>query len=342
MLPGSGTSISLLALELPQVSPALAGLTVGAIVGVVGFIAVLLIVGRANRKPARRPAMAADQVVFIPPYGTIQRDTPLPPQAFATPGRVYGQLQPQPQDYQPQASFQQQQPQHFPAARLDALTQPSAVGRPLPFVPSTSLSARVFAKMGYAVDAEDKGGAPNADPVHSVELDMFDEDELVPSNTPLPAAPRVLALVPESAPVLVSPVVVLGDANANPSPRASSIPPPSRDVPRLHESGTVRSASADKSAPHPLGIIKSSSTAMKAAAAGASIADLAFDDGPTEIGETYFDEPPQPRRRTDPPKIRPIAPSGPRYPTAKPVRDDLTPPLPRVTPPPTRAVRRAN
>ena len=102
-----------------------------------------------------------------------------------------------------------------------------------------------------------------------------------------------------------------------------------------HESGTVRSA--DKSAPHPLGIIKSSSTAMKAA----PIADLAFDDNPTEIGETYFDEPPQPRRRTDPPKIRPIAPSGPRYPSAKPVRDDHTPLLPNVTPPPMRAVVKA-
>jgi hypothetical protein len=46
----------------------------------------------------------------------------------------------------------------------------------------------------------------------------------------------------------------------------------------------------------------------------APIADLSFDDSPTEIGETYFDEPPQPRRRTDPPRIRKIATAAPRFP----------------------------
>ena len=69
----------------------------------------------------------------------------------------------------------------------------------------------------------------------------------------------------------------------------------------------------------------------------ASIADLEMDDSPTEIGETYFDEPPQPRRRTDPPKIRAIAPSAPRFPAAQP---EPTPLLPQITPPPARAVNR--
>jgi hypothetical protein len=93
----------------------------------------------------------------------------------------------------------------------------------------------------------------------------------------------------------------------------------------------VMMVSAEKSAPHPLGIIKSTSEAMRPASlsrdastsTGASISELSFDDSPTEIGETYFDEPPQPRRRTDPPRIRPIAPAGPRFP-------EKTPRMPQV------------
>lgn len=290
-MPGSGGGLSLLALELPKsITPTVAGLTVGAIVGVIGFIAVLLLVGRGDRRPARRAPMTADQVVFIPPYGTMQRDTPLPPQAFATPERAYP-FGP------PPVLGPQAQP---PVPRAHAL----------PFVPSTQLSARAFAKMGYAVDADDERDAPNADPMLSIEIDMLDDEDLVDdTNTPLPQA----------APVTVAPVVVV-----------SSTPP--MGARQLAESGTVRTAeSADKSAPHPLGIIKASSTAMRAA----PIADLSFDDGATEIGETYFDEPPQPRRRTDPPKIRPIAPKGPRFP-------EPTPLLPQVTPPPMRAVNRSS
>lgn len=38
------------------------------------------------------------------------------------------------------------------------------------------------------------------------------------------------------------------------------------------------------------------------------------DDSPTVIAETLFDEPPQPRhRRSTPPRIRPIAPTPPRF-----------------------------
>jgi len=275
-------TMSVLAFELPRaITPAIAGLAVGAFVGVLGFVAVLMLVGRGQRK-SRRAHMRADQVVFIPPYGTMPRETPLPPQAFAIPPSS-GHL-----------------PVAAPYARAQHGHHPRAHGRGqmLPFVPSTSLSARAFAKMGYEVDPDDERDAPNADPFVSIEVDMLDEDDLVDANTPAPPAPA-------SAAVLISPVVVL----------TSTTPV-----------GGIRSA--EKTAPHPLGVIKASSPAMRAA----PIAELSFDDSPTEIGETYFDETPQPRRRTDPPKIRPIAPKGPRF-------SDATPMLPRVTPPPTRAAR---
>lgn len=270
----AGTRLSVLAFELPRsITPTVAGLTVGAFVGVVGFTLVMLLVGRGQRRPSRRaPRMVADQVVFIPPYapyGSLQRETPMPPQAFATPSRAQG----------------------MPG-----------------FVPSTELSARAFAKMRYDADAEyapqpqPRRDAPDADPSVFFEVDMLDEDDLVPSNTPAPG----------SAAVSVSPVVVL------------SAPARSRD----DESNPGEVRAADKSAPHPLGIIKSTSVAMRAA----PIADLAFDDGPTEIGETYFDEPPQPRRRTDPPRIRAVRPAAPRFPQPT----EQTPLLPQVTPPPVR------
>src|SRR4051794_24367103 len=81
--PSVGTHVSTLAIELPRsITPEMAGLTVGAFVGVVGFIAVWLLVGRKSRRPSRRMRMAADQVVLIPPYapyGTMQqRETPMP------------------------------------------------------------------------------------------------------------------------------------------------------------------------------------------------------------------------------------------------------------------------
>ncbi|MBX3189557.1 MAG: hypothetical protein KF819_21205 [Labilithrix sp.] len=288
-MPGNGARLGALAFELPRaITPTIAGLSVGAFVGVVGFIAVMLIVGR-GRKPARRPTVMA-----IPRYATFPRDTPLPPQAFPT----------------PRAS----------------LPLPQASRGPMPFVPSSELSARAFAKMGYAVDA------PDVDPQVSVVLDELDEGDLVDASTPAPPAPSRYGAEPILPSVSVAPVVVL------------SAPP-----------------REEKSEPHPLGIIKSTSSAMRAAQAdaparGASVADLAFDDGPTEIGETFFDEPclrdlrelprvqakrpssapppaghRSPKRPSDPPKIRAIAPAPPRFPAG-------TPPLPRVTPPPTKAV----
>lgn len=242
LLPDAGTRLTTLAIELPRsITPAVAGLTVGLFVGVVGVIAVMLLVGRGNRRGARRSRLAADDVVFIPPYGTMQRDTPLPPRAFASsnPGSS-GKL-----------------PIAGPVARAYAhayANAPNAHRAPCPhdpvpgygFRPSSALSARVLAKMGH----------------HDEDTDDADA-------------------------VLVAPVVMV----------------------------SAEKSAAEKSAPHPLGIIKSTSAAMRPA----SIADLSFDDGPTEIGETYFDELPRPRRRTDPPKIRAIAPAAPRFPEQTPL-----------------------
>ena len=225
--PATGTHLSTFAIELPHaITPTIAGLTVGSVVGVVGFVLVMLLVGRSNRRPSRRRAHQGE-VVFIPQYGTMPRETPLP--------RAFG------------------------------LAAPA-------FVPSNALSARAFAKMGYAGDDD----APLSDPRGLVSCDSRD-----PSDSMLEVEidmdePSGGFSQPSGPAILVSPVVVL-------------------------------SGSTDK--PHPLGIIKSSSSAMQAA----PIADLSFDDSPTEIGETYFDEPPQPRRRSDPPRIRKITPAKARF-----------------------------
>lgn len=287
-LPTSGTRLSVLSMELPRaITPEVAGLTVGAFVGVVGFIAVLLLVGRGGRRgierraqlqllPQHEPHRAAQ--VVIPPYGTLQRDTPLPPAAFQVAFQVQG--------------------------------APAPSSGPLPFRPSSDLSARVFAKMGYGVD--DERDAPAAAPVVVVgqlqELSEPGDDDV---NTKAWASP--FPAMHAAAPVVAAP----GVAGVAPVSVSSIIV--------VEESGPV---SALKSGPHPLGIIPSGSTAMQARPA--SFADLDLDDGATEIGEPYFDEPPQPRRRTDPPKIRPIAASGPRFPAATAQQ------LPQPTPPPAR------
>jgi hypothetical protein len=301
-MPGAGTRLSTLAIELPRsITPEIAGLTVGAFVGVVGFIAVMLLVARPARRRSRRVRMGADQVVFIPPYGTMQRDTPLPPRAFTIPPPSSAHM-PVGAPYAQHGHAQHGHAQHGHA-------QPHAQAYDPGFRPSTALSARVFAKMGYAADETSFPDAMGSDPELFVEVDMTDaEGHVLPSKTPA---------------VTVAPVVVLsGDAPKRADKSEPVLP-------------------ADKSAPHPLGIIKSSSSAMRAPAIAAappaspapmraaSIADLAYDDSPTEIGETYFDEPPQPRRRTDPPKIRAKAPAPPRFPDQAQQVPQLTRPLSR-------------
>jgi len=296
-VPGGAVKLSTLAIELPPfITPTVAGLTVGAFVGVVGFVAVLLLVGRAPRRAPPRAMASADSVVYIPPY--IPAHAPPPaPVAVADPFAA-------------------------PAPRAPAYGSPSGYGQTghtevlargaLPFRPSTALSARAFAKMGYASDGLDR---PDSDPELYVDMGTLEPDEELAVEHPVSVAPVFLAAPP-------APSAPLAPSAPSPAP-AASIPPP-----------VLGPRDPSKSGPHPLGIIPSSSAAMRAVTA-ASIADLELDDDATQIAETIFDEPPQPRRRTDPPKIRPIAPSPPRFPSSAP-----TPLLPAVTPPPVR-VRQA-
>ena len=218
-LPTSGTRLSVLSIELPRaITPTLAGLTVGAFVGVVGFIAVLLLVGRGSRRgterrvqmqqPMQQLRQANVDQVFIPPYGTLQRDTPLPPAAFHVAGNT--QL------------FQ------APRARSHSHLAP---GPALPFRPSTNLSARAFAKMGYGVEVEDERDSPVSDPEVLVECAMHDlGDDDIKTHAWASSFPAVPAAAPAPPPVSVSAIVVVV----------------------VEESGPV---SAPKSEPHPLGII---------------------------------------------------------------------------------------
>jgi hypothetical protein len=115
----------------------------------------------------------------------------------------------------------------------------------------------------------------------------------------------------------------------------------------LVEEDVVRPEPSKALAPHPLGVIPATAESMRRstpplgvasaptvpAAGAAPIAELSFDDAPTEIGETFFDEPPQPRPlRSERPKIRPVAPQPPRYPESA---GQKAAALPAPSPPPT-------
>ena len=262
-----------LAIQLPYaITPTIAGLVVGATVGVVGFVLVLLLVGRPKRPRAH--VVSPDNVVFIPPYATAAHATrPSPvPQTLAS--GAGGQAAAPP----------------CPHTEIMMRAPYASAG----FRPSTELSARAFAKMGYAID-----GMPSPPPSE----DAFDAGPELSHGECELAPDEVLAV---ERPVSVSPVLVLA---------AERMAEPPKDR---------------KSDPHPLGIIRATSPAMRgstppsgvmvvaSASSGpmraASIADLDMDDdAPTQIAETIFDEPPQPRRRSEPPRIRPIAPTPPRH-----------------------------
>jgi hypothetical protein len=102
---------------------------------------------------------------------------------------------------------------------------------------------------------------------------------------------------------------------------ASPAPPPAVAVsPVVILSGPPSDATG--TGPHPASVIPASSSAMRSA----SLADFEVDDSPTEIAETFFDEPPKPMARTARPQIRAVLPSPPRF--------DATPALPLGTPTP--------
>ncbi len=109
-------------------------------------------------------------------------------------------------------------------------------------------------------------------------------------------------------------------------PPSSSLPPPPEprptfDDPLARGGQHVAVATPETPprlpplAPHPLGVIAAGSTTLRAAIP-ASLAPPSApiaDDSPTVIAETLFDEPPQPRHRGAPPRIRPVAPTPPRF-----------------------------
>lgn len=378
-----------LAFELPHwITPTIAGLTVGAFVGVIGFVAVLLLVGR---KPQRRIApvtQSPDNVVYIPPYATLHRDTPVPPpwmgsSAPAAPRADAVHIPPlAPLPVISQVGF-------APISATGTFHASPSRGAP-PLRPTTELSARVFAKMGYAVDA----------PPPSIEA-YADLPFVAPSAPALPVAapaPQVIAPAPDSGlrpepaidvyvdapdvdpevslneshleedeelavakPVSVQPVLFAVPPSALPTVRHPSFFPPSEAPQTTPASGVKIAGNAESSSmrarapsspselppPPPVTIPPRASTvapagAFEAARArGASIADLDLEDNAaTTVCETLFDEPPQPRRRTDPPRIRQIQPAGPRYAANGGPVIPRPAPLPRVTPPPGR-VRRA-
>lgn len=358
------TGLAALSIELPNwITPSIAGLTVGAVVGVIGFVAVLLLVGRSGEKKTQRrlaPAQSADNVVFIPlpPYTTLPRDTPVPaPWMGQHPST-------------PPASFPAAAPVTFaPPPQSASGSFPVAPNRGAPPLrPSTELSARVFAKMGYSVDAPPQTlrseppppfaatplhfDPPNADPDLELDESELEPDEELAVNHPVMVSPVMIVSAPPPQETLVmssSPLSAVA-ASAAPTrrPTFDSLPPqpPAQLVREITPENGV--ASAEKSAPHPLGVISAGSSAMRMKAA--SIADLDLEDNAaTTISETIFDEPPQPRRRSDPPRIRPKAPAPPRFPAsetsaaAKPVRPRApsASSLPRVTTPPPGRVRQA-
>jgi hypothetical protein len=342
--------LAALSIELPNwITPTIAGLTVGAIVGVIGFVSVLLLVGR-ERKPQRRMAPAAsspDNVVFIPPYTTLPRDTPVPApwmgQQPSTPPSAFPAAPPA-------------APSPFPAGASGSFPVAPNRGAP-PLRPSTELSARVFAKMGYSVDAPPQtlrseppppyaassldfappaGDAPSADP----ELEL-DESELQPEeelavNHPVTVAPVMIVASAPPQETLVMASSMLSTAAPPPQQKLAPLPPaPPAVIPRSSSAMRMKSASvADLDLDDDNVKTQLKASAFEAPKRAASIADLDLEDnGQTQISETIFDEPPQPRRRSDPPKIRPKAPAPPRFPSGA--------SLPRVTTPTPGRVRQA-
>lgn len=162
----------------------------------------------------------------------------------------------------------------------DVVVIPPYVAHPAralpPVMPSTALSARAFAKMGFAFGERVDGPA----------IDPF--ETLTPDETG------------DASPVSVN-----------------------HTQPFMLE--RPRPASAEESAPNPLAVIPASSSAMIRAAE--ELPELDYEDnGDTVIGEPFFDEPPKPRTMGERPKIRPIAPSPPRF--ARPLPSPPVPPDP--------------
>ena len=263
------------AIELSRGVPAeIVAATVGALFGVALFGVALVLFSR--RKPRMAFQGASSDVVFVPPYPVVRGMWP-------------------PAPHVPNAG---QGPAAAPAASGSAPAMAPSAPR-LGFVPSTALSARAFAKLGYAFDGSsatrrvDDGQEPEE--LASSELEVIATGERTVREE-LVAAPESIPCMLESFPALAS------DGETGPMSAVTLEP---------------AVAPADR---------RPTSSGLPAAA---PIADLDVDDGPTQLCEPFFDEPPQPRRRGTPPKIRPIPPAPPRSAGEGPANDPTSSHAPR-------------
>ena len=258
-------------LELPEaISPTMAGVLVGLVTAVIVFTVFAIVILKRTKRPTEPSSLraSANDVVFIPPYSA----------ALPAPARVPS----------------------FPSAPPPPRHAPSGQN----FVPSSALSARAFAKMGFAFGERIPGAplepmeeiweAPHAPPSNRAPHPHPPPPSVRPpfiAQTP-PEVDRLRALAAETGPA--SAVSIAAAVAVATTPARSEIPPP---------------------APAPN--------------AGARIDDLSFDDGPTQFCEPFFDEPPQPPTRGSRPKIRKITPSAPRFPAQTPVVPDAAPTRPQ-------------
>lgn len=267
------------AIELTRsVPPEALAIAAGAVVGVALFGVMFALLSR--RKPRVVLHAAATDVVLIPPY-------PVAPSAWP-PAKCVEQQRPGP--YAPS----------LPPAGVSPA--PRAHGAPLGFVPSSALSARAFAKMGYTFAGSD-GAADARTEARAIE-ELEELEEIASSELCALETGAVSAVVapPESIPCVLESFAALGSAV---------------------ETGPMSAVTLEP--------VRSSSSSMLAAA---PIGDLDLDDGPTELREPFFDEPPQPRRRSAPPRIRPIPPTPPRSTEVDARTTSGRAPLPPVTTPP--------
>jgi hypothetical protein len=266
-LPARGLRFATAPVDLSAFSPAVVGVVLGALFGVVAFIGIAVLVTRRGRRraPAGQGAAFSDEVVVIPPYATL----PVDPFAAGPSGSA--------------------RPSRSPS-----------------FAPTSELSARALSGMGYDVDVAAPGLTPA--PAQAWVSAASSSAEMLPSellcdedSQPQPAVASV-PKAPDTAPILGSPVVMVGE----PARHEPILPPPS----------------GPRAAPHPLSILGKIPSLVaervEPKIAGANVADLELDDNPTEIAETVFDEPPQPRRRGSRPKIRRVEPASPRLPSPRP------------------------
>ncbi len=167
-----------------------------------------------------------------------------------------------------------------------------------PFVPSTQLSARALARIGIGPFGERIARSDDDEHDDYAAFEREDEDLDVAVDVAVDFEVEVEVDFVEGddgscrPAVSIAPVVLIGVPQ-----ESASVTPPSSNAMRAAPTSGFHAVAA------------TSSGTMRAA----RIDDLQFDDAPTEVVETLFDEPPQPRTRSARPKIRQIQPAPPRF-----------------------------